>query len=384
MDFGPTDQQRHYRDEVRRELRRPAVRAALADLPAGDSGGPELRRLYRVLGERALLGPHWPVEYGGQGRTFAEGIIVTEELVRAGIPDTLHISTIQIVGQFLLMVGTAEQKRRYLPGMARGEDFVSVLFTEPDVGSDLGSLSAAAQPDGDGYLISGTKVFSLKTKMASYGLCPARTAPGGTKYGGISLFMLDMTAPGIRVTPIPSIFDEPFYRVELDQARVDRGALLGAEGDGWSLLSKVLAVERTGIDYYLKAERWLGAALACVAGRPAVSRDDGGLLEEVGRHVTGLHASRLLAWEMLGGIMAGQTDEIAAAVAKYYTSELASAIGRWGGRLPDAADRVAGPAATVLDEGYLEAPGLTRSGGASELMLQLVAAAIDTSGQEPV
>jgi alkylation response protein AidB-like acyl-CoA dehydrogenase len=384
MDFGPTDQQRHYRDEVRRELRRPAVRAALADLPAGDSGGPELRRLYRVLGERALLGPHWPVEYGGQGRTFAEGIIVTEELVRAGIPDTLHISTIQIVGQFLLMVGTAEQKRRYLPGMARGEDFVSVLFTEPDVGSDLGSLSAAAQPDGDGYLISGTKVFSLKTKMASYGLCPARTAPGGTKYGGISLFMLDMTAPGIRVTPIPSIFDEPFYRVELDQARVDRGALLGAEGDGWSLLSKVLAVERTGIDYYLKAERWLGAALACVAGRPAVSRDDGGLLEEVGRHVTGLHASRLLAWEMLGGIMAGQTDEIAAAVAKYYTSELASAIGRWGGRLPDAADRVAGPAATVLDEGYLEAPGLTLSGGASELMLQLVAAAIDTSGQEPV
>jgi alkylation response protein AidB-like acyl-CoA dehydrogenase len=384
MDFGPTDQQQHYRDEVRRELRGPAVRAALADLPAGDTGGPELRRLYRLLGERALLGPHWPAEYGGQGRTFAEGIIVTEELVRAGIPDTLHISTIQIVGQFLLMVGTAEQKQRYLPGMARGEDYVSVLFTEPDVGSDLGSLSAAAEPGGGGYLISGTKVFSLKTAMARYGLCSARTAQGGTKYSGISLFMLDMTAPGIRVTPIPSIFDEPFYRVELDRAQVDRGALLGAEGDGWSLLSKVLAVERTGIDYYLKAERWLGAALTCVAGWPAVTRDDSGLLEEVGRHVTGLHASRLLAWEMLGGIMAGHTDEIAAAVAKYYTSELASAIGRWGGRIPDAADRAAGPAATVLDEGYLEAPGLTLSGGASELMLQLVAAAIDTSGQEPV
>lgn len=384
MDFGPTDQQQRYRDQVRRELRGPAVRAALAEVPAGDTGGPELRRLYRVLGERALLGPHWPVEYGGQGRTFAEGIIVTEELVRAGIPDTLHISTIQIVGQFLLMVGTAEQKRRYLPGMARGEDYVSVLFTEPDVGSDLGSLSAVAEPDGDGYLITGTKVFSLKTKMASYGLCPARTAQGGTKYSGISLFILDMTAPGIRVTPIPSIFDEPFYRVELDRARVDRGALLGAEGDGWSLLSKVLAVERTGIDYYLKAERWLGAALACVAGRPAMTRDDEGLLEEVGRHVAGLHASRLLAWEMLGGIMAGQTDEIAAAVAKYYTSELASAIGRWGGQIPDAADRVTGPAATILEEGYLEAPGLTLSGGASELMLQLVATSLDTSGQEPV
>jgi alkylation response protein AidB-like acyl-CoA dehydrogenase len=383
VDFSLTDQQERYRDQVRRELRSPAVLAAVADLPPDDIGGPELRRLYRVLGERGLLGPHWPTEYGGQGRTFVDGIIVTEELVRAGIPDTLHVTTIQIVGQFLLAVGTAEQKRRYLPGLARGDDYVSVLFTEPDVGSDLGSLTAVAEPDGDGYLISGTKVFSLKTKMASYGLCPARTAPGTTKYGGISLFMLDMTAPGIRVTPIPSIYDELFYQVELDRARVDRGALLGTEGEGWSLLSKALAVERTGIDYYLKAERWLGAALACVAGRPAVTSEDG-LLEEVGRHVAGLHASRLLAWEMLGVVMAGETDEIAAAVAKYYSSELASAIGRWGGRIPDAADRVAGPAAMVLDEGYLEAPGLTLSAGASELMLQLVAAAIDASGQEPV
>lgn len=382
MDFGLTDQQERYRDEVRRELRGTAVQAALAELPAGDIGGPELRRLYRVLGERGLLAPHWPAEYGGHGRTFAEGIILTEELVRAGIPDTLHISTIQIVGQFLLLIGTPEQKRRYLPGLARGEDYVSVLFTEPDSGSDLGSLTTAAEPDGDGYLISGTKVFNLKAQIAAHALCAARTAGGATKYSGISLFMVDMTAPGIRVTPIPSIFDEPFYRVEMDRVRVDRLALLGEEGDGWALLSKALAIERTGIDYYLKAERWFGAAMRCVASRPAADRADGGLLEQVGRHVAGLHASRLLAWEELGSIMAGQADEISTAMAKYYSSELASAIGRWGGLIPGAADRVTGSVATVLDEGYLEAPGLTLSGGASELMLQLVAAAIDTSGQE--
>lgn len=383
MNFGLTDQQERYRAEVRRELRGTAVQAALADLPTGDIGGPELRRLYRVLGERGLLAPHWPVEYGGQGRTFAEGIIVTEELVRARVPDTLHISTIQIVGQFLLLIGTPEQKRRYLPGMARGEDYVSVLFTEPDSGSDLGSLTTVAELDGDGYLISGTKVFNLKAQVAAYGLCAARIAGGATKYSGISLFMIDMTAPGIRVTPIPSIFDEPFYQVEMNRIRVDRAALLGEEGDGWALLSKALAIERTGIDYYLKAERWFGAAMSCVVSRPAAELADGSLLEQVGRHVAGLHASRLLAWEELGNIMAGQANEISTAMAKYYSSELASAIGRWGGLMPSAADRVAGSVATVLDEGYLEAPGLTLSGGASELMLQLVAAAIDTSGQEP-
>jgi alkylation response protein AidB-like acyl-CoA dehydrogenase len=383
MDFGLTDQQERYRDEVRRELRGPAVTAALADLAAGDGDGAGLRRLYRVLGERGLLGPHWPRQYGGRGATPAEGIIVTEELVRAGIPDTLHISTIQIAGQFLLAVGTEQQKRRYLPGLARGEDYVSVLFTEPDTGSDLGSLAATAEPDGDGYLISGTKVFSLRTTMASYGLCPARTAPPGpSKYAGISLFLVDMGAPGLRVAPIPSIFDEPFYRVELDGVRVGPEGRLGAEGDGWSLLSKALVVERTGIDYFLKAERWLGGALACLAARPAAAVEDG-LLEELGAHLAGLHASRALAWEMQAAVMAGQADEITAAVAKYYTTETASAIGRWAGRIPSAADRVARPAAAVLDEGYLEAPGLTLSGGASELMLQLVAAAIDTSGQEP-
>lgn len=388
MDFGLTDQQECYRDEVRRELRATTVQAALADLPAGDTGGIQLRRLYRVLGERGLLAPHWPVEYGGQGRSFAEGIIATEELARAGIPDTLHISTIQIVGQFLLLIGTPEQKRRYLPGMARGEDYVSVLFTEPDSGSDLGSLTTAAEPGDDGYLISGTKVFNLKAQVASYALCAARIAGGAiagdaTKYSGISLFMIDMTAPGIRVTPIPSIFDEPFYRVEMNRVQADHGTLLGQEGDGWALLSKALAIERTGIDYYLKAERWFGAAMRCVVSRPAAELADGGLLEQVGRHVAGLHASRLLAWEELGNVMADQADEISTAMAKYYSSELAGAIGRWGGLLPSAADRVAGPAAKVLDEGYLEAPGLTLSGGASELLLQLVAAAIDTSGQEP-
>jgi alkylation response protein AidB-like acyl-CoA dehydrogenase len=380
---GPTDQDEHYRDEVRAEFRGTAVREALAELPAGDVGGPELCRLYRVLGERGLLAPHWPAEYGGRGRSFAEGIIATEELVRAGIPATLHISTVQIVGQLLLLIGTPEQKRRYLPGMARGEDYVSVLFTEPESGSDLGSLTAVAEGGPDGYLITGTKIFNLKAQLAAYGLCAARTGRGSTKYSGISLFMVDMRAPGIRVTPIPSIFDEPFYRVQLDRVRVDRVGLLGEEGDGWALLSKVLAIERTGIDYYLKAERWFGAAMSCLARRPAAERGDGGLHEEVGRYVAALHASRLLSWEELGNVMTDRADEISTAMAKYYSSELASAIGRWGGQIPSAADRLAGSVATILDEAYLEAPGLTLSGGASELMLQLVAAAIDRRRQEP-
>jgi len=383
MDFGFAATEEEFRDHVRRALRAPEVQAALADLPADNTGGPELQRLYRVLGERDLLAPHWPREFGGADRSFDEGVIISEELVRAGIPETLHISTVQIVGQFLLLAGTREQKLRHLPPIARGEHFVSVLYTELATGSDLGSLTTVAEPDGDGYRITGTKVFSLKTHIAAYSLCAARTGQGSSKYEGISLFLIDMTAPGIRVAPIPSSFDEPFYRVDLDGVQVHRDFLLGEEGAGWALLSRGLAIERTGLDYFLKGEKWFDTALGCLAERYPHPQDaGGGMLEQIGRYSARLTASRLLAWEVLGGIKAGEVEETAAAAAKYYSSELASEIARWAGSVPSAAQRAADRRATVLDEGYLEAPGLTLSAGTSEMMLQLVSAAIDKTGQE--
>ncbi len=336
-----------------------------------------------MLGERNLLAPHWPVAYGGLGLPFNYGGIVTEELVRAGIPETLHISTVQIVGQFLLVIGNEQQKLRHLPPIARGEHFVSVLYTEPTTGCDIGSLTTVAEPDGDGYRLTGTKVFSLKTQLADYSLCAARTGEGETRYAGITLFMVDMATPGIRVAPIPTIWDEPFYQVELDGAVVPADCVLGRPGEGWALLSKGLPIERNGLDYYLKAERWFEAALGCLAEQyPEPGGADDGLLELIGRNSASLRAAHLLAWDVLGGIKTGQVDETAAAIARYHAGELAGSIAKWAGSVPTAAQRSAGGLATVLEEGYLEAPGVTLSAGTSEMMLQLVAAALDRAGQE--
>lgn len=383
MDFGFTAAEEEFRAQVRRELRGPEVRAAIAGLPADSWGGPELERLYLVLGERDLLAPHWPREYGGQCRAFSEGVIVTEELVRAGVPETLHISTVQIVGAFLLLAGTHEQKLKHLPPIARGEHQVSVLYTEVETGSDIGSLTTVAEPDGDGYRISGTKIFSLKTHMATYSLCAARTSHGATKYEGISLFILDMASPGIRVAPILTSWDEPFYRVDLDRVFVPRDCLLGGKGEGWALLSRGLAIERTGIDYFLKGETWFDHALGYLAERYRQPEDAGdALLEQIGRYGGRLYASHLLGWEVLGAISAGRVDEVASAVAKYSASEIAAEIARWGCGIPTAEQRAAAGGVTRLDEGYLEAPGLTLSAGTSEMMLQIVAAAIDRPGQE--
>ncbi|MGH3159867.1 MAG: acyl-CoA dehydrogenase family protein [Streptosporangiaceae bacterium] len=391
MDFGFTGEQQIFRAAVRGQLVSPAVRAALDQARADGLAEPDLHPLYRVLGELGLLAVHWPAEYGGAGRTAAEAAIVAEELVRCGIPDTLHVNAIQIVGQFILMAGTDEQRRRYLPGLASGERFASVLYTEPGAGSDLGSLRTVAEPDGGGYRITGTKVFSLKTRFADLALCAARTSEAETKYQGISLFVVDLTAPGVHVSVIPSIADEQFHRVDLDGVQVPADALMGAEGEGWALLHSALAVERTGLDYYLKAEHWFAAALNCLSepsttgpsttGHPSIEPS---LLEQIGRYSADLRASHLLAWTALTKIMAGRADQTSAAVAKYHASELASSIAGWAAALPTPAQRAAGGQADVLAQAYREAPGLTLSAGTSEVMLQLVVAGFDTIAEEAI
>lgn len=379
MRFGFTEDQECFRANVRQALRTADVRAAVADATPRDGVEPDMRSLYRLLGDLGLLAVHWPREFGGAGRPHTDFAIVAEELVRAGVPDTLHVNTIQIVGQFLLMAGTTEQKRRHLPALALGERFASVLYTEPDAGSDLGALRTVAEPDGDGYRITGTKVFSLKTRFVDYGLCAARTSPETGKYQGISLFLVDLNAPGVTVSVIPGVSDEQFHHVELDSVPVSGDDLIGQRDQGWPLLNKALAIERTGLDYYLKAERWLGAALDVLADR----HDADAYLEQIGRWDGELTADHALAWEVLTGIADDRVDEVAAAVAKYHSSELAQSIALWAADLPSPEQRAnRTEAAVILDSAYREAPGLTLSAGTSEVMLQIVAAAFDSIGQE--
>ncbi|EDY56276.2 MULTISPECIES: acyl-CoA dehydrogenase family protein [Streptomyces] len=382
MRIGFTEDQQRFRADVRKALRSAGIRAAAAEACGADGVEPDARPLYRVLGELGLLAVHWPVEFGGAGRPLTDAAIVAEELVRAGVPDTFHVNSIQIVGQFLLMAGSEEQKRRYLPALARGESFASVLYTEPDAGSDLGALRAVAEAEGDGYRITGTKVFSLKTRFVDLGLCAARTTQGAGKYQGISLFLVDMGAPGVTVSVIPGIGDEHYHRVDLDSVPVPGDNLLGPRDEGWPLLNEALAVERTGLDYYLKAERWFEAALdALIDGAPDSPHDD--RLEQIGRWHGALTADHVLAWEVLTGLAAGQVDQVSAAVAKYHSSELAQSIAAWAADIPTSdqrADRTA--AAVVLDSAYREAPGLTLSAGTSEVMLQIMTAAFDSLGQK--
>ncbi|PRX96513.1 acyl-CoA dehydrogenase family protein [Allonocardiopsis opalescens] len=380
MRFEDDDTERKLREEVGRVLAEPDVAELLAEVRTSGLAEPDVRPLYRALGRRGLLAVGWPVRYGGRDAGHAAAAAVAEELVAAGVPDMLHVLSVQIVGAFLAQAGTDEQKERHLPALAAGERFATVLYTEPETGSDLAALRCAAVRDGDGHRLTGTKVWGLKSSFSDLALCAARTSRGASKYDGISLFLVDLNADGVSVGSVPGIADEQFDRVELDGVHVPAADLLGEEDEGWPLLNRCLAVERTGLDYSLKARTWFTAALA------GIGAADDALAEAVGRRGAQAEAARLLAWEVISGLDRGEADPVAAARAKYYTSEAAQEIAVWAA-LVHGADygwrELPADAARTLEAAYREAPGLTLSAGTSEMMLELVASALPgRSGEE--
>ncbi|MFI1767731.1 acyl-CoA dehydrogenase family protein [Streptomyces sp. NPDC020800] len=371
MDFGHSADESQFRDRVRTQLRSDAVATELARLRDSREREPDERGLYRLLGERGLLGVDWPHRYGGQGQTAAHAALAVEEMMRAGVPDTLFVNGIQTVGKLVLLAGTEEQKLRILPELAAGRRFASVLYTEPDVGSDLSALTTRAVAVEDGYRIDGVKIFNLKSGITDYGLCAARTSLEGSRYAGLTLFLVDMHAPGVHVERLDTMADEQFHRVELEGVRVGPAAVVGEVGDGWAVLAEALPLERTGFDFALRAERWYAAGCAGLTLGPGPEPGPAAdWLADVGRHGAATRAAALLAWRCVGSADAGRLDELRTSTAKWYASEQAASVARWAmtRHAADAPDDLA----DALDSAYREAPGLTVAGGTSEMMLQTI------------
>jgi alkylation response protein AidB-like acyl-CoA dehydrogenase len=191
---------------------------------------------------------HWPVEYGGQGRSAIEAGVFSEEESRFDTTGNMFMIGIDMVGPTLIAHGTPEQKARFLPPMLRGDEVWCQLFSEPGSGSDLASLSTRAERDGDEWVIDGQKVWTSSAHTADFGICLARTDPDAPKHKGISYFLVDMHAPGVTVRPLRQIDGAiHFNEVFLDGVRVPADRLVGELHDGWRVANTTLSAERTAI-----------------------------------------------------------------------------------------------------------------------------------------
>jgi len=206
------------------------------------------KKFQQALAEAGLAGAIYPKEYGGAGLTRAHERIWREEY--ANFPDMTgeltisHGMCLPVLNDF----GTEEQKKRFLPDNIAGRTVWCQMFSEPGAGSDVASLQTRAERDGDEWIINGQKVWTTLAHLSDYGICIARTNPDAPKHAGISMFILDMNAPGVEIRPIHQIdggkhFNEIFFT----DVRIPADWLVGELNNGWNQATAMLMYERVAI-----------------------------------------------------------------------------------------------------------------------------------------
>jgi alkylation response protein AidB-like acyl-CoA dehydrogenase len=224
-----------------------------------------LRGWQRTMHRDGWVGIHWPVEHGGRGAPSKQVAIYNEELARAGVPPLLGRAGVTLVGPTLIAHGTEAQRARWMPRILSGDDVWCQLFSEPDAGSDLASLSTRADKHGDVYRVTGQKVWSSYARFAGMGIALVRTDPAAPPHKGISMLALPMDATGVDVRPLRQITGEhEFSEVFLDDVEVPVDHLIGPEHEGWRVANTTLANER-GASFIWREQVLQEAAVAALA-----------------------------------------------------------------------------------------------------------------------
>lgn len=208
----------------------------------------ECRDWYLKLSQKGWIAPNWPREHGGMGLSPGKLLIYYEETERAGVgrmPD----QGLTMVGPTLIRFGNDAQRAYFLPKIIAGEAIWCQGYSEPNAGSDLASLRTEAVPDGDDYVINGSKIWTSMAHDATHIYVLARTDKAAKKkQEGISFFLVDMKTPGITLRTIRNIAGhEEFCQVFFDNVRTPKHNLVGELHKGWTIAKGLLGFERLNI-----------------------------------------------------------------------------------------------------------------------------------------
>jgi alkylation response protein AidB-like acyl-CoA dehydrogenase len=253
--------------ELRATVSRIAAKFGGSYYAARAQAGQSCDELWQALAEAGFVGVNIPAEYGGGGAGITELAIVCEETAAQGCPLLLLLVSSAISGEVLARYGTAEQRARWLPGIADGTGKVVFAITEPDAGSNTHRLATTARLDGEGWVLTGTKYYISGVDEAAAILVAARVeAPGlaaGDHSGELALFLLPADAPGLtaRHLPVDAMLPERQFTLHFDDIRLGPDALVGGDLGG---LAQVF--------HGLNPERITAAAVCVGIGRYALDK----------------------------------------------------------------------------------------------------------------
>ena len=287
-----------------------------------------------MMGELGFYGIKTPEEYGGLGLDMRSYISVMEEIAKKSPVSTLYISSANSLSTApIVLSGTEEQKQKYLPGVCDGSSIIAFALTEPNAGSDAGSLITKAKEDGDSYILNGRKTFITFAPKADYSIVYAKTDPEkGVK--GISAFIVDMTLPGVSCgNPEHKMGQRgvPVSDIVLDDVRVPKDCMLGEKNKGCLNAMKTLNVGRVGVasmSIGIAAEA-LDLAVAYTKQREQFGKPlcrNQALAFMMADMQTKLEAARGLVYRAAWLMDMGEDATVAASMAKYYAAETAIEI----------------------------------------------------------
>jgi alkylation response protein AidB-like acyl-CoA dehydrogenase len=305
------------------------------------TGGPGREHEYieeRLDWERRLaaggwIGLGWPSDYGGRA-SIADQVVFYEEYARAGGPGRLSHIGEYLLAPTLIAYGTPEQQERFLPPIARAEEFWCQGYSEPEAGSDLAAVRTTATLDGDQWRITGQKVWTSLAHHADWCFVLARTSPSEARHQGLSYLLVPMKQPGIDVRPIVQLTGtSEFNEVFFDGAVTAASHVVGAVGDGWRVATGTLGFER-GVATLGQQLGFTRELATIIAGAPPLDeiQQDAVVDAWVGLQTLRHHALRTLGSPPTGP---------AASIAKLLWAP-------WHRRLGELALELGGPAATVV------------------------------------
>ena len=358
--------------------------------PADESEAERLARAkacQRLLARAGFAGITWPVEHGGQGLGIAEQLVFDQETARYNLPLTPLVITLGICGPALLAMGTAAQKQRHLGPLLNGDELWCQLYSEPGAGSDIAGLSTRATPVDGGWSIDGQKGWTSGAANCAFGLLLARSNSDAPKHRGLTLFIVDMTLPGIEVRPLrqmngSSRFNEVFF----DGVIVAADAVVGAVDEGWRAATAMLSTERISIGSGSAGRdaHEVSALIAAARRNRAIASPD--VRAALARAFERERITDLVGERVAGQVLAGRTPGAESSLIKLLgtrRSQLAAELGV----------DIQGVAAVAWDPRcsgdaqwsnvMLAAPGLSIAGGTTEVQKNIIGERVLGLPREP-
>ncbi|MDP2950668.1 MAG: acyl-CoA dehydrogenase family protein [Chloroflexota bacterium] len=386
MDFRDTPEEVTFRQEVRAVIEREAPKLEAGADFAGDyiEQFAVSQQWFKKLGELRWIAPAWPKEYGGAGMTVMQQFIFNEEMALARAPRPLHlIIGVGMAGPTLIVHGTEEQKKYYLPRILSGADIWCQGYSEPEAGSDLASLRTRAVEDGDDYIMNGQKIWTSIAHLAKWMICLARTDPDAPKHKGITYFIVDMKSPGIETRPLVNMVGgHEFNEVFFDNVRVPKANIIGEENRGWYAAVTTLDFERSAIGSAVGQRQ----AVEDLTRYAKEHNEDGTstlalnpmLRYELADRLVEAEVGRMLSYRVVSLQHKGLIPNYEASVVKLYNMELNQRIARTGMNILGAygqLDRGSkwAPLRGRIKYAYLRSVGSTIEGGTSEIQRNIIA-----------